>query len=319
MTRAQILARLPSLKALVVGDICLDRWCTYDPALAEASRETGLPRVAVVATETTAGAAGTVANNLADLGTGQVAVMGVLGDDGFGYELGQALARRRISTEHVVRSAEVPTFTYTKLLNAVTGEEDLPRVDFIPNRPAPAAVEREIADRLRDIAPGFDIVFISDQAETQTGGAVTPLVRETLAELAAAHPSIVFLADSRVRAPEFRHIMLKPNEDEAAAAIARVEGGYFGLRQHTRAPLLFVTHGGRGVTWVDDEQEHFEPTERIANPVDICGAGDAFGAGLSLALAAGATAPAAIAFGHAVASITVMKKGTGTATPAELL
>ena len=33
MTAAEILAGFPRLSALVVGDICLDRWCTYDPAL----------------------------------------------------------------------------------------------------------------------------------------------------------------------------------------------------------------------------------------------------------------------------------------------
>ena len=32
---AKILERLPNLSVLVVGDICLDRWCTYDPSEAE--------------------------------------------------------------------------------------------------------------------------------------------------------------------------------------------------------------------------------------------------------------------------------------------
>ena len=50
--------RLARLSVLVVGDICLDRWCSYDPALSEPSRETGIPRFAVVSTESTPGAAG---------------------------------------------------------------------------------------------------------------------------------------------------------------------------------------------------------------------------------------------------------------------
>ena len=69
--RARSWRRSRSLRALVVGDVCLDRWCRYDPALAEPSRETGIPRIGVVATEVTPGAAGTVANNLAALGAGQ--------------------------------------------------------------------------------------------------------------------------------------------------------------------------------------------------------------------------------------------------------
>ena len=77
MTTAEILAAMPRLSALVVGDICLDRWCTYDPATAEPSRETGIPRIGVVSTEVTPGAGGTVGNNLAALGVGRVAVRGV--------------------------------------------------------------------------------------------------------------------------------------------------------------------------------------------------------------------------------------------------
>ena len=48
MTPTEILAAIPKLSTLVVGDICLDRWCTYDPATSEPSRETGIPRIGVV-------------------------------------------------------------------------------------------------------------------------------------------------------------------------------------------------------------------------------------------------------------------------------
>src|SRR5262245_9726089 len=90
MTTGEILSVFPRLRALVVGDVCLDRWCRYDPDLGDPSRETGIPRVGVVSTEVTPGAAGTVANNLAALGA-QVSVLGAVGVDGFGFELERAL------------------------------------------------------------------------------------------------------------------------------------------------------------------------------------------------------------------------------------
>src|SRR5437016_12863567 len=102
MTAAQILAALREHSALIVGDICLDRWCTYDPATSEPSRETGILRLGVVATEVTPGAGGTVANNLAALGIGRVAAIGVIGDDGFGYGLKRALRQRGIVPDFVV-------------------------------------------------------------------------------------------------------------------------------------------------------------------------------------------------------------------------
>ena len=72
MNAERILAAISSdLEVLVMGDVCLDRWCYYDPDLTEPSRETGIPRLAVVRTEVTPGAAGTIANNLVSLGVAQ--------------------------------------------------------------------------------------------------------------------------------------------------------------------------------------------------------------------------------------------------------
>src|SRR5690242_19290486 len=101
MNGATILEGIAALRALVVGDICLDRWCRYDPAASDRSRETGIPRVAVVETDVTPGAAGTVANNLKALGAAEVAVLGFIGEDGFGFELKRALDRNTILSDHV--------------------------------------------------------------------------------------------------------------------------------------------------------------------------------------------------------------------------
>jgi rfaE bifunctional protein kinase chain/domain len=318
MNVAGILAAFPRRSALVVGDICLDRWCTYDPATTEPSRETGIPRIGVVSTETTPGAGGTIANNLAALGIGRVAVLGAVGDDGFGYELQQALETRRISTELLVRGDDISTFTYTKLLNLTSGVEDQPRVDFINTRPLPAEVERQILARLRDVAENFDVIFVSDQAETAQGGAVTPAVRERLAQI-ALHKLV--LADSRRRLTEFRHVILKPNAQEASCASTSLFGcvDYQRFRNHVAAAVLFVTEGPGGVLLVEDGRETQVPARPIEKPVDICGAGDSFAAGAGLALAAGGSPLEAARFGNLVASVTIMKKGTGTASPSEVL
>lgn len=319
MTPRQILSQLPSLSALVVGDVCLDRWCTYSPSLAEASRETGLPRTAVVRTEVTPGAAGTVTNNLADLGVGTISLLGLAGDDGFGYELKQALARRRVSSQLLLTHSSYPTFTYTKLINEETGIEDLPRVDFVSTEPIPAEIEELVLQHLRESASKFDVVFICDQAETQIGGLITPAIRRELEQLANKQ---FYFVDSRAHLDGFRNVLLKPNQEEAETICARLFGeprAFGRLRELTQAPLLMVTHGGDGVLIVRPEGEQWIPTVKVQNPIDICGAGDSFSAGAAMAMAAGATAEAAIGFGHRVASVTVMKKGTGTATPEEVL
>ena len=190
------------------------------PALAEPSRETGIPRIGVVSTEVTPGAGGTVANNLAALGA-HVSVLGMVGDDGFGYELRHALAARGIATDLLVPAPGVPTFTYTKLINRRTGEEDLPRVDFVYTQPLPAALDAELARRFESAAPRFDVILVSDQAETDQGGVVTPAMRDAVERVAAAHPGILIWVDSRMRAEHFRRVIVKPNQQEAEAASRR--------------------------------------------------------------------------------------------------
>ena len=318
MKTSEILTAFRGLRVLVAGDVCLDRWCRYDPRLGLPSRETGLPRVGVVSTEVTAGAAGTIANNLAALGAGRVAVLGLVGEDGFGWELERALGSRGIDADLLIRSAEVPTFTYTKLINDATGEEDLPRVDFIHTREISHELESRVMDSFLRVVPDFDVVIVSDQAETAAGGVVTARLREALTSIAAE--KIVWV-DSRMRPEHFRGVILKPNLDEAEAASLRALGriDFAALRAHTEARMLMVTLGGKGVSVIDELGQTVIKGRAVAKPVDICGAGDSFSAGAAMTLAVTGSGVEAARFGNLVASITIMKKGTGTASPEEVL
>ena len=318
MNTSAILRAFHGLKVLVAGDVCLDRWCRYDPSEGLASRETGLPRVGVVSTEVTAGAAGTIANNLAALGAGRVAVLGVAGEDGFGWELDRALRVRGIDADLLIRSSEVATFTYTKHINDATDEEDLPRVDFINTRGLSRDLETRLLESFSRAAKDFDVVIVSDQAETAAGGVVTARLREALA--AVAEKKIVWV-DSRVRSEHFRGVILKPNQAEAEAASLRALGriDFPALRAHTNARMLIVTRGGGGALVLDELGQTMVEGRRVARPVDICGAGDSFSAGAAMTLAVTGSGVEAARFGNLVAAITIMKKGTGTATPDEVL
>lgn len=318
MRAADLLTSMRSQRVLIVGDICLDRWCYYNPSFAEPSRETGIPRVAVTKTERTPGAAGTVANNLHALGVKEVAVLGVTGDDGHGHELLKALRDRKIRTDLLVQHSDVPTFTYTKLINNETEVEDRPRVDFIFTADMPADIEAEICERLRKVHQSFDLICVSDQAETERGGVVTAAVRELLTQI--ARDGKLVWVDSRRRMELFRSAVLKVNHDEALEARRRCgDISLAEMRESTEAPVFFVTHGGSGVQILNHSGETWLLTQRVPNPIDICGAGDSFSAGAACALAAGATHHSAARLGHLVASVTIMKRGTGVALPEELL
>jgi len=187
--------------------------------------------------------------------------------------------------------------------------------------PLARQVERRILDNLQMAVESYDVILIADQAETSAGGVVTPAVRDLLAELAPQYPERIFFADSRARIHRFRNVIIKPNRQEAESACRDVFGAvdFPALQRHTQAPLMFVTQGGEGVLVAGPSGETFVPTRSVAHPVDICGAGDSFSAGASLALRVTGSPVDAARFGNLVASITIMKKGTGTASPEEVL
>ncbi len=320
MTTEDVLASLPTLSALVVGDVCLDRWCYYDPQLTEASRETFIPRVAVVEYERTPGAAGTVASNLAALGVGRVAVLGVVGEDGHAFELECALDARRIEHSALVHDPAGLTFTYTKLINRSNGVEDLPRVDYLTPRDLPEDVTSQVVERFERFAPQFDVVLVSDQMEVGAGGVVTARLRDAIFHFAASYQEKVVFVDSRAHGELFRNVLVKLNQDEAAQACARLhmEIDYDKLRGHIGYSSMMVTHGPGGVSVVGANSITPVPAKSVPNPVDICGAGDSFSAGASLALRLTGDPVQAARFGNLIASITIMQRGTGAATPEDV-
>jgi rfaE bifunctional protein kinase chain/domain len=321
MTTREILDQFPALSVLVIGDICLDRWCDYDPHEADPSRETGIPRTAVVSSVVTPGAGGTVAANVAALGAGRVAVLGTTGDDGHGWELRRALECRGIETGLLVTNPGSQTFTYTKLINRSSGVEDKARIDFINTQPTAKDVEARIRELVSDSVGSFDVVLISDQAETETGGVVSAAVRNLLAGLSGEFPEKVFWVDSRRRSELFRNVIVKPNEDEAREACRRLgeRVDYGGLHREIGGPALLVTHGADGVLVVDDSGERWVRTRVVAEPVDICGAGDSFSAAAAMAMKVTGSAQEAARLGNLAASVTIMQRGTGTASAEEIL
>jgi sugar/nucleoside kinase (ribokinase family) len=81
---------------------------------------------------------------------------------------------------------------------------------------------------------------------------------------------------------------------------------------------LVVTAGEQGVTCHQAGRQFHIPSPKVENIVDICGAGDSFSAGAVGALACGAPLDVALHFGSLVASVTITKRGTGTAHPEEI-
>ncbi|MBY0527524.1 MAG: carbohydrate kinase [Gemmataceae bacterium] len=329
-----ILERIPRLTIGVVGDLFLDRYLDIDAALTEPSIETGLDAYQVVRVRSSPGAAGTVINNLVALGVQRVVAVSVIGDDGEGYELRQALAKQRVvDTGKVFASPERRTPTYTKPMLGRSGEppRELNRLDIKNRTPMPAALQDAVMEALDDVWPQLDALLVMDQVSEEDCGVVTMRVREVLRELGKTNPDKFVLADSRERIGLFRSVALKPNSEECCRAVyqkASHEGNLDMFAAVARLAeraerAVFCTHGKTGIHVVNGRGRTAPlttvPAYPVSGPIDIVGAGDSTSAAIGCAMAAGVVPEEAAAFGNLVASITIQQIGTtGTASPEQV-
>ena len=315
-----LLQSFESLTILVLGDFFLDRYLMIDPDRAEPSIETGLEAHQVIEIRNSPGAAGTVTNNLCALGVGRVVTLGVIGQDGHGYDLRQALEAIRVDTSALITSSDRYTPTYTKPINTVTGDE-MSRLD-VKNRTATSdAIQDDLIGRLGELYDQVDGIIVLDQVQEADCGVVTSRVRDRLAELAAADDRPV-LADSRSNIDRFNNVILKPNDDELEAMVSDIrapESAAVNLANRKGRPVI-LTRGADGIIASDGEQSWTIPGIAVPDPIDIVGAGDSVSASVTSALAAGASLEDAAQLGVLVSSITIQQIGTtGTASPNQIL
>jgi bifunctional ADP-heptose synthase (sugar kinase/adenylyltransferase) len=318
----QVLQALPGKAVDLLGDLFLDRYLDIDALLTEPSIETGLDAYQVVGVRSYPGALGTVINNLAALGVGRIVPVAVIGDDGEGYELRQALGRiPQVDAAAVISWEGRRTPTYTKPMLGEMGRpaRELNRLDIKNRSPTPAAAEDAVMELLARVWSSLDALVVLDQVSEDGCGVVTGRVRDRLAELAAADPERFVLADSRERVGRFRNVCVKPNEDELRRA-APAESGLSGRLDRLVAATgraVFLTRGAEGMLVGDQPGFYVEvPAYPVSGPTDPVGAGDSCSAGIVAATVAGASPYQAAAFGNLVASITVQQLGTtGTARP----
>lgn len=326
---AELVARFPSRRIAVLGDFFLDKYIEVDPALVEVSVETGKPAHQVVAVRSSPGAAGTVVNNLAALGTGRLHAIGFSGIDGEGFELRRALELLGCSTDHLHHASDRMTPTYLKPRDAgrLTLDAEHSRYDTKNRSVTSREIESRIIASLDTLLEDVDAVIVMDQVEERDCGVVTQRVREALADRARRFPEIIFWADSRRRIREYRGVVIKPNQFEVVGVenpapgdtveLERLRLAAEGLRRTNGAPVV-VTRGADGMVVTDPVWTHV-PAVSVSGEIDPTGAGDSATAGTVLALCAGAALPEAAVVGNLVASITIQQIATtGVARPDQL-
>jgi len=323
----RILETYRSVRIAVLGDFFLDQYWAVNTDRTETSIETGLPAYQVEEIRLSPGAAGTVVNNLAALGAGEIRVVGFVGDDGNGFELERRLARQGVLTDGLLSTPLRNTPVYTKPMFRASGvtrqnEVEGSRFDIKNRTTTPAEVEGRLVAALMAALGASDVVVTLDQVQEPDCGVVTGQLREELARIARTFPAKFFLADSRTRIGLFRHVMIKANRGEARAAVPGAADDHeaaAGLWRGSQAPV-FMTRGEEGILVFDGNAFSSVRAPKLQGPLDPVGAGDSCSAAIALALAAGASLVEAAQLGVLAASITIRKIGTtGTASAEEML
>jgi bifunctional ADP-heptose synthase (sugar kinase/adenylyltransferase) len=317
----QVLERAPALTIGVLGDLFLDRYLDLDGTLTEPSLETGLDAYQVSRVRSYPGAAGTVLNNLVALGVGRVVPIAVIGDDGEGFELRQALAAMpAVDTRRVFAAADRRTPTYTKPMLQSPGlpARELNRLDIKNRTPMPSSQLREASDALREVWPQLHALIVIDHVTEPDCGVVPAAIRNVIEALAHDDPRKFVLADSRERIAAFRGVSIKANGAECIRATkAEDVTAAVQFMAERAGQAVFVTVGPDGIILGQPRQPIRRiPGYPVSGPVDPVGAGDCTDAAVATAIAAGLALDDATAFGCLVASITVQQIGTtGTARP----
>ena len=325
-----ITSQYTSLTIAMLKDFCLDRYLEIEIGRGEVSIETGLPVYNVSQVRALPGGAGTIVNNLSALGIKKIIPIGLVGEDGEGYELCRALGQRPgVTTGALVRTSQRRTFTYCKPLLCHPGgkQQELSRFDFKNWTPTPALLQGLIIGKLEEVAQEVDAIIILDQVEVPETGVITRLILEKVKSLAKANSDLVVIADSRRSLRDFPPVIFKMNAAELKSLIGADVELSFAEVGRTAAELalqnrrsVFVTLAEKGIvgTSADGRYGHV-PALPLRGEIDIVGAGDAVSANLAAAIACGASLNETLELANAAASVVIHKLGTtGTASVGEI-
>jgi rfaE bifunctional protein kinase chain/domain len=320
---ATILEQLSGATVTVFGDYCLDAYWDIFEGSPEVSVETGLPVRRVVSQRYSLGGAGSVVANLTELGVGKVFPIGVAGADMFGQNICGLLAATGADTSGFVTAVEWETMVYAK---PFYGTREDSRIDFGTFNKLDRESLQLLLHNLERAVKQSDAVVLNQQVP---GGLSSSITIQSLHEIIAAHPGVVFLADSRHYPERYRGAALKLNVSEAARFLdedydpetTEVCSSEMAMRiSKQTGKVCFLTRGEHGIIVASHEEVTIIPGLEVIEATDSVGAGDAVTAALAAALAVGAPVVDAAILANAAAMITVKKlRTTGTASAAEVL
>ncbi len=300
-----------AVKALVVGDVMLDRY--WFGTVDRVSPEAPVPVLAVKSEESRAGGAANVAHNLLSLGA-QCELLSVIGDDDAGREIRSIIQHYGATTSLIVDQG---INTIVKL-RMVAQNQQLLRADF-DEKPS----DEVLAQCLEGFASSVktaDVVVLSDYGK----GGLTHVA--TMVELAKAQNVPVIIDPKGNDYSRYRGAtLITPNmkEFEAVAGVCHSESDFAERAQALRAELeleyLLVTRSEKGMSLFCADGRQVDSPATALEVYDVSGAGDTVISLMALATVSELSEKDKLTLANTVAGIVVGKLGTAVATIDEVI
>jgi len=319
MPFAPLIRQLRRKRVVVLGDMVADEYVFGQTS--RVSREAPVLVVRYTDHEFRLGGAANAAHNVKDL-SGIAIPVGVVGRDTAGERVRSLLKGYGMPTAGLIATQRMTT-TKTRILagGIHTTKQQVMRLDREDAKPLERDVERALIARLNAEVAKADALLVSDYGL----GLLTPRVIEAVLRL--AHKGAIVCVDSRFNLRGFPGVTaVTPNEPEAEAAVGRelrsakdVEWAGRTLLSKVHSQAVLITRGREGMALFEPKKKTvLVPISGTDEVADVTGAGDTVIAAFTLALAAGSDFEKAARLANFAASVTVMKAGAATVSPAEL-
>jgi len=307
----QLIEKLAGTKALVVGDVMLDRY--WYGGTGRISPEAPVPVVRVEDQQERAGGAGNVALNLASVGC-QVRLLGMSGSD----DAGDALAAIFDKVDIDASLSRVDTHPTITKLRVMSRNQQLLRMDFeVDLQDADhAQLQKDFTDSL----PNADVVVLSDYCK---GTLPDP---QFYIEAARSAGTPLLVDPKRVDLDAYRGAsLLTPNMSEFESVAGACGEDEELIAQRGQQLLvdfdiesLLITRSEHGMLLLQKDRAAGKIAAQAREVFDVTGAGDTVVAIVAAVLGAGEDMESACNLANTAAGIVVGKLGTATVSPAEL-
>lgn len=310
---AEVAARFAGCRAVVLGDVMLDRY--VEGQARRVSPEAPVPVVRVDAEWDAVGGAGNVAANVCALGA-RCDLVGVTGDDEAGRTIRGALEAAGARCDFVQAPGR-PTTVKTRVL--AQGQQVV-RVDREEDAPHAPEVGEALLDRLRRRLPGAHILVL---ANYDKGVLADPVARAALAVASKLGVPVVVDPKRRAFFSCRGATVIKPNRSELEAALgepARPGNAEWmdAARRRIGCDHLLLTLGAGGMALSSPDGALDRVHVHAHSVYDVSGAGDTVSAVVAVSLAAGAAMAESIRWAAHAAAVGLARAGVATVAPEEI-